>query len=184
VLYRVFPYLDRAAPEAPGGPLHVPRARQGSGRHDNPDLYGALYCARDPLSAVAERIQAFRGQVLTGRELARPDGSRLALAALDDSGLTGVVDLDDPAELVRLGVRPSQVATRARARTQALARRIHATGAPGLSWWSVLEASWINLTLFAERCAGALAPAGEPEPLKTSHPLVVEAAALLGVALA
>lgn len=183
MLYRVFPLLPGAEPRRPGGALHVARVRQGSGRHDNPDLYGALYCARSPLSAVAERIQAFRGQVLAERDLERPGGGRLALAALDDGGIAAVADLDDPAQLVRLGVRPSQVATRARARTQALARRIHAEGAPGLAWWSVLEASWINVTLFAERCGEALAVSGEPEQLSTSHPLVVEAAALLGVRL-
>lgn len=179
----MFPLLPGAPSRAPGGALHVPRARQGSGRHDNPDLYGALYCARAPLSAVAERIQAWRGQVLKERDLLRSDGTRLALAVLDDAALEGVVDLDDPAELVRLGVRPSQVATRARASTQALARRIHEEGGKGLSWWSVLEASWINVTLFAERCGDRLAVVGEPEPLSTSHPLVAEAARAPGVAL-
>src|SRR5438093_5671768 len=104
-----------------GGPLFVARAMQGGGRHDNPHRYGALYASREPESAVAERIQPFLGQVLTEEDLRRADGRRFALAALDDSNLTGVVDLDDPAELARRRIRPSWVATHERAVTQPIA---------------------------------------------------------------
>ena len=55
-LFRVFPLLSGAAPTEDGGALHVARALQGPGRHDNPDRYGALYVSRVPDAAVAERL--------------------------------------------------------------------------------------------------------------------------------
>src|SRR5262245_10526952 len=112
MLFRVFPMLSGAATLEPGGPLFVPRERQGAGRHDHPDAYGALYVSRLALSAVAERIQAFRGQALADADLRLVDGSRYALATFDEDGLDGLVDLDDPPELSRRTLRPSMVATR------------------------------------------------------------------------
>ena len=55
------------------------------------------------------------------------------------------------------GLRPSQVATSRRAATQAYAARLFDAHpqAAGLRWWSTLEASWINVTLF-DRAAAAL----------------------------
>ena len=54
------------------------------------------------------------------------------------------------------GLRPSQVATNRRAVTQPDAARLFDAhpDAAGLRWWSTLEASWINVTLF-DRAAGA-----------------------------
>lgn len=177
-LYRVFPWAPRRLPR----PLDVPRQRQGANRHDNPDRYTALYLSRDPEGAIAEAIQGFRGRTLTDADLERVDGRRLALAALDDAGLPELVDLDDPAVLVAHGWRPSQVATRQRATTQAIAARLFDDGAVGCSWWSALEASWTNVTLFGGR-AGPLGLAGPVEPLTVRHPGVVAAADRLGVAL-
>jgi hypothetical protein len=161
----------------------VPRERQGGGRHDNPHHYGALYLSRSPLSAVAERIQAFRGQTLTDHDLARRDGTRYALVALDDSAVEGVVDLDDPAELVRRSLRPSGVATRDRKVTQGMALSIHEGGGSGVAWWSTLEASWINTTLFAERAGTSLFIDGDPQPLAVDHPDLRAAAEAIGVLL-
>jgi hypothetical protein len=163
--------------------LFVPRERQGTGRHDNPDHYGALYVSRSAESAVAERIQAFRGQTLADEDLARRDGTRYALVALNDSGLSGVVDLDDPSELVRRALRPSGVATRRREITRRMALSVYDEGVPGFAWWSTLEAAWANVTLFAQRAVAALATAGEAEPLSVDHPAVRTAADLIGVRL-
>ena len=91
-LYRVFPWAPRRFVR----PLDVPRSRQGANRHDNPDLYTALYLAREPDGAIAEAIQGFRGRTLTDRDLERADGRRLALATLDDGEVPPLVDLDDP----------------------------------------------------------------------------------------
>jgi hypothetical protein len=183
VLYRVFPHVPGRESLDEGGPLFVPRERQGTGRHDNPDHYGALYVSRSAESAVAERIQAFRGQTIGDDDLARRDGSRYALVALDDAALADVVDLDDPAELVRRDLRPSGVATRRREVTRRMALAVYEEGVAGFAWWSTLEAAWTNVTLFAERAMEALAIAGEAEPLSVDHPAVRTAADLIGIHL-
>lgn len=161
--------------------MFVPRERQGAGRHDNPERYGALYASREPISAVAEAIQHFRGQQIADVDLTFRDGRRLALATFDDSRVGMLVDLDDPRVLVERGLRPSSVATRDRRRTQAIALDAFRDGAHGLSWWSALEASWTNVTLFAERAGRHLVLAQEPEPLALGHPMVVAAASALGI---
>ncbi len=177
-LFRVFPW----APRRLARPLDVPRDRQGANRHDNPDVYAALYLAREPEGAIAEAIQAFRGRTLRDADLERVGGRRLALATLDDSAVPPVVDLDDPAVLLAHGWRPSQVATRHRTTTQGMARALFDEGASGCSWWSSLEASWTNVTLFSVR-AGPLNLAGPVEPLTITHPALVVAAERLGVNL-
>ena len=178
-LYRVFPWAPRRFVR----PLDVPRERQGANRHDNPDRYTALYLSREAESAVAEAIQAFRGRTLTDRDLERADGRRLALAALDDAAVPPLVDLDDPTVLLAWSWRPSQVATRDRATTQAIARALFDDGAAGCSWWSSLEASWTNVTLFGRR-AGPMGLAAPVEPLTVMHPSLIAAARRHGVTLA
>ena len=153
MLFRVFPLDPGAGATDDGGALFVPRGYQGANRHDNPDRYGALYASRHSLSAVAERLQGFRGRTLADEDLVSARGLRYALAAIDDSGAGSLVDLDDPRELVRLDRRPSSIATRHRQVTQPVALAIFEEGALGLSWWSALEASWTNVTLFADRAA-------------------------------
>jgi len=177
-LYRVFPWAPRRFVR----PLDVPRERQGANRHDNPDLYTALYLSRDAVSAIAEAIQAFRGRTLSDRDFERSEDRRLALATLDDSAVPPLVDLDDPAVLVAHGWRPSQVATRQRATTQGIARGLFQEGAAGCAWWSALEAEWTNVTLFGRR-GGPMRLAAATEPLSVTHPGVIAAAARLGVSL-
>lgn len=96
MLYRVFP-SSRVSPLEPGGALFVPRGWQDGGRHDNPDHYGALYLATTPVAAVAERLQALRGQTLGAQDLRRAGGRALTLAQIDDTELGDLVDLDEPA---------------------------------------------------------------------------------------
>ena len=185
MLHRVFRALEGAALTARGGALYVPRDRQGSGRHDDPARFGAFYAARSPVAAVAETIQAFRGRDLGPEDLELADGSRLSMATFEDASLQAMLDLDDPAVLVQEGWRPSGVASRDRAVTQAMAVRAYDAGALGLSWWSTLDSAWTNVTLFAERTidAGLIVPAGEPEPLSLKHPALVAAADHLGIPL-
>jgi hypothetical protein len=186
VLYRVFRVLDGVAPAARGGPLFVPRDRQGAGRHDSPGRYGAFYAARSAEAAVAETIQAFRGRDLSPEDLELADGSRLTLATYDDSALGALTDLDEPAVLAVEGWRPSGVASRDRAVTQAMAVRAFEAGALGLSWWSTLDSAWTNVTLFAERTIdpGAVVVDGAVEPLSLKHPALVAAADHLAIPLA
>jgi hypothetical protein len=182
VLYRRFPFSPGAGPTDAGGPLFVPRIDQGDGRHDNPDAYGALYLSRDPASPVAELLKdAPRGRLEP--RLLLHEGTPHVLAAFDDSGLSDLVDLDDPAVLSARELRPSMVATGNRPPTQRIALRIYQEGADGLEWWSSIEGSWINVTLFAERVGERLQLVGEPEPLTLDHPAVREAAEAVGVLL-
>ena len=100
--------------------LFPPRSRQGSGRHDIPDRTAVIYCSKSPVSAVAEVIQGFRGTFLTNRVFLYPGNKVRALAhiLLDDSVL--LVDLDDPEELSKRQLNPSQVATMNRQMTQSI----------------------------------------------------------------
>jgi RES domain len=181
-LWRTVP-LDRvAAATEPGGPLWFPRDRQGFGRHDNPDLYGCLYAAEDAVSAVAEPLAAFRGAGRLTASMLTQLGRPLALAELELSDDGAVIDLDDPHVLAAEHLRPSSIATRTRQVTQNGAADLY-RGHPdalGLRWWSTLEASWINWTLF-DRATPALELVGVEE-LRLDDPVVREAAVLLGLA--
>ena len=182
MLYRVHRAIPGAAPTERGGPLYVPRDRQGAGRHDDPTRYGSYYAARTPEAAVAEMLQPFRGRDLADADLALVGGAAQTLAILDDTLLGPLTDLDDPAVLTGRGWRPSRVASKDRAVTQPMAVAAFEDGALGLSWWSTLDAAWTNVTLFAERsiAVGALTVTGT-ERLTIRHPAVQAAAAHLGI---
>ena len=180
MLYRLFPHAPGARSHDEWGPLHVARAYQGWGRHDNPDAYGALYLSRQPAAAVAERLRRLLGRELSEARL-HPGGRTLALAEIDESELGPLPDLDDPAELLERGLRPSMVASRERDRTQPIALAAFEEGRDGLAWWSTVESSWTNVTLFAERALPKLSLAGDPEPLSMEHPAVAEAVEALGL---
>lgn len=184
MLYRVFRAIPGAAPSDRGGPLFVPRARQGAGRHDDAARYGAFYAARTAEAAVAEVIQAFRGKDLVDADLSLVGGAVQALAILDDGALGPLTDLDDPAVLLADGWRPSRVASKDRSITQPMAKAVFTGGALGLSWWSTLDAAWTNVTLFAERTldAGAITVV-DTERLTLRHPVVQAAAAHLAIPL-
>ena len=181
-LWRVLPWDPSAAAGAPGGALWVPRAFQGTARHDAPDRYGCLYLAEDAVSAVAEALAPFRGTGDLRPELLIRSGRPLALAELelDDGAL--LVDLDDPAVLAAEVLRPSIVATGKRPVTQAYAVQQFERhpDAAGLRWWSTLEASWIHVTLF-DRALGAVAVLGV-RALAIDDEAVTSAAAHLGLA--
>jgi hypothetical protein len=161
--------------------LWFPRAQQGHGRHDNPDLYGCLYVAENPVSAVAEPLAAFRGSgALTATMLVHL-GRPLALAELELPDDAVVVDLDDPSVLAANSLRPSRVATRTRIVTKAMAADLYRAddATVGLRWWSTIESSWINWTLF-DRALGALSLVDFAE-LRLDDSVVRDAAALLGL---
>ncbi|HYZ11308.1 MAG TPA: RES domain-containing protein [Actinomycetota bacterium] len=182
MLYRWFPWAPDATSREPGGPLYVPRFDQGGGRHDNPDVYGAFYVSRVPASPVAEILRDYAARALPSQPLFR-EGAPSRLVAIDESAVGELLDLDDPRSLVARELRPSGVATRNRDRTQRVALRLYEEGVTGFEWWSTIEASWINVTLFEERVAGRLEVVGEPEPLTLDHPAVREAAEAVGVLL-
>ena len=159
----------------------MPRLDQGQGRHDNPDVFGTLYLSRVPTSTVAERLLWLRGRTVTDDALVR-EGARLSLQLVDEGDLP-LLDLDDPANLAPRRLHPSSVATRNRETTQPIARALYDEDFAGFEWWSTIEASWINVTLFDDRVAGRLTVVGEPDPLTLDHPAVREAAEAVGVLL-
>lgn len=180
-LWRTVPLDRRAAATAPGGALWFPREQQGYGRHDNPDLYGCLYVAEDAVSAVAEPLAAFRGTGALTAPMLVHLGRPLALAALELPDDVVVVDLDDPAVLAAHALRPSRVANRDRTATQEIAADLYRAEdeAVGLRWWSTIESSWINWTLF-DRALGALTLV-EVAELRLDDAVVRDVAALLGL---
>jgi hypothetical protein len=103
------------------------------------------------------------------------------LAALGGDDLLELLDLDDPAVLQAELLRPSQVATRDRTATQRIARTLFATHpeAHGLRWWSTLESSWINVTLFDRAIPRVFVDS--TVPLTPDLPAVMDAAELLGL---
>jgi hypothetical protein len=180
ILHRCFAWDERAGETDPDGPRWFPRPFQGEGRHDNPDVYACLYLADREVSAVVEQLARFRGQPLAAELLIRR-GLPLALAALELSDTTHVIDLDDPEVLSAHALRPSVVATRLRDVTQPQVLQIYRRHrfAAGLRWWSVFEALWANFTIF-ERAAGRLALI-DVRVLHVDDPATVEAAAVLGL---
>jgi hypothetical protein len=180
-LWRTLPLDRRAAADEAGGPLWFPREQQGYGRHDNPDLYGCLYVAEDAVSAIAEALAAFRGSGPLTAPMLTHLGRPLALAELALPDRAAIVDLDDPGVLAREGLHPSRVATRARGITQRIAADLYRAhpDAVALRWWSTLEASRINLTLF-DRAVAALELV-EVAELRIDDGPVRDAAALLGL---
>lgn len=184
MLYRLFPLRREAGATEDGGALHVPAALQGAGRHDNPDLYAAYYASRSAVSVVVEHLRRYRDAVVSDADLRSEFGGPYAIASLDDSRLPDLVDLDDPRVLLERSLRPSRVATHSRRTTQAIARAIFEGGAVGFEWWSTIEATWTNVTLFADRALRRLRVAVEPEPISVTHPTVREAAEAAGVELA
>jgi hypothetical protein len=182
IVHRALPWDPKAKPGELGGALWFPRQFQGAGRHDNPDLYGCIYTAERPVSAVAERLAPFRGSGPLAEGLLTQAGRPLALAAIAVDDDAAIVDLDDPRVLSRERLRPSGVATGERRVTQADAASLRGRhpDAAGIRWWSTLEASWLNVTLFdAARAALTVAAV---EPLTTEHEAVRGAAEALGLA--
>jgi hypothetical protein len=181
ILWRVLPWDPSARPANPGGALWFPRPFQGTGRHDSPARYGCLYVTESAASAIAEALAPFRGTGDLRPELLARMGRPLAVAELELGGDGALIDLDDPAVLAAERLRPSQVATTRRALTQEYAARLFDShpDAPGLRWWSTLEASWINVTLF-DRAVPELTVRAV-RPLAASDEDVREAARFLGL---
>jgi hypothetical protein len=182
ILWRVLPWDPSARPAAPGGALWPPRPLQGTGRHDNPARYGCLYVCEQAEAAVAEALAPFRGTGDLRPELLERMGRPLALAVLELDEDAMLIDLDDPVVLAAEALRPSVVATSRRARTQSYAARLFDAhpDAAGLRWWSTLEASWINVTLY-DRAAGSLR-ARSVTPLAVGDDAVRTAARFVGLA--
>lgn len=182
ILWRVLPADPAAAAQAAGGPLWFPREHQGTARHDNPDAYACLYASERAASAVAEALAPFRGRGALRAPMLQRGGAPLSLAELELREPAVLVDLDDPRTLDAVMLRPSRVATRHREVTQADALRLYRENAraAGLRWWSTIEASWINVTVF-DRARRRLRVRAV-DPLTPEHEVVIAAAGAVGLA--
>jgi RES domain len=180
ILFRCFAWDEAAGPRARGGPLWFPRMLQGDGRHDNPALYGCLYASSEPVSAAVERLTRLAGTSLAQSDLSRR-GYPFALATIDLSDSAELVDLDDPAVLLREDLRPSSVATNDRSSTQTQATALFGRHpqASGLRWWSTFESLWANVTLFDR--AGEFMEVADVKALEVGDDVVRDAADFLGL---
>lgn len=155
-LYRVAwvdPGWTDLTPEQPFHPLYVPLDRQGGGRFDNPHKYAALYAATSSQAAVGETFgnaATWLSSEITRQKAGRPR----CLVAIDLPDDTLLIDLDDPAELVHLGLRPSDVVRRNRDHTQEVAQAVWleraSTQARGFWWWSYWRPEWTVAVLWSD----------------------------------
>ncbi|GAF47569.1 RES domain-containing protein [Rhodococcus wratislaviensis] len=179
LVYRVFPYLSAAAPGQPGHPSYEHRPQRG-GRVDHPD-YHLWYLSRLAEAACGESFGNLARWEASMLEFPLLPGSRRALGVFELPDDLRVLDLDDPAQLVRLGLRPTQVVTRNLTVTQGWGHRIWSETEPhtgdrawqavaGWSYhrpqWSVL-ASWLRPALV------------RVEPLDLDHPAILDSAKAL-----
>lgn len=175
LVYRVFPYLARAAAGEPGHPLFL-HPDQGAGRWDNRDLYRAAYVAASPSGAVGEAFAHLSTWSRAMLPLPVIPGAERALGVYRlDEERHPLLDLDDPRALLDRGLRPTDVVIRNRPRTQRMARDVFAEGTwSGLSWWSMHRPQW---TLHVLWDVDALSSeAVQPLP---GHPATRDAAHLL-----
>jgi hypothetical protein len=155
---------------------------QGSGRFDVPER-PVWYLSESPVHAVSEMLQSFRSRQFNEGMLRRFDRP-LALVKIDlPDDTLHIVNLDDPAELQRFGLAPSRLASEDRTRTQAVARRVYASGAAGMRWWSKLSGDWHAVVLFLDRIPMERLEIGTPEPLTREHPAVISACRFLAMQL-
>lgn len=162
--------------DQPGHPLYV-YPRQGAGRVDDPEHeYLVLYVAADPAGCVAEVFGDFA--IWTPDLLAPPPHLPTATRAVVTYELDArICDLDDPRTLARFRLKPSDVVSHDRRRTQAWARRVFETGThDGVSWWSRRDPRWTSVGLWSYAAAKVV----DVTPLTDlDHPAVVDAAIAL-----
>lgn len=181
--WRVFPYDPAAPAGTPFSAAMVPRG-QGSGRFDAPGRTPVWYAAESPVHAVAEALQGLRGQTLDAADLRRA-GHALALVELElaPAVVAAVVDLCDPQELARRGIRPDRLASRTVTTTQHSAEQLAADGLPAFRWWSALDGDWHATILFHASLPPDALAFGTPTPLALDAPHVRTACLALGIPL-
>jgi hypothetical protein len=167
----VLPFVAGAAPSEPGGALYVPP--QGGGRLDNPELYAVLYLSDAPSGAIAEALGRFPEwppAILAGSP--GLPGSVRAIATYRLADDAPLCNLDDPKQLLRLGLRPTDVVSRDYGRSREWARRIFAQRQwAGVRWWSYYDPRWASIGLWeSDRLT-----LEDVRPLRLDNPALVEA---------
>jgi hypothetical protein len=190
LFWRTFPWDIDAVPGEPFSPEYIP-PKQGSGRFDLGGVPSVLYLAESEVHAIGEKIQRYRGQRIADAEL-REFGRQLATVevTLDlkkggfESSRTNIVDLCDPKELDRYGIRPDELMSRDLMRTQSIAHRLYQEGLVGFRCWSSISGDWHSVVLFLDRVSrhGRLR-FGSPRALRLDTPALLEAASMLSIAV-
>jgi hypothetical protein len=148
LVYRVFPFLASARPDAPGGPLYIPQ--QGAGRLDNPGTFSVLYLSDAAPGAIAEALGRFpewTAAVLRGSPALPGSAQAIASYALPEDA--PICNLDDPHQLSKLTLRPSDVVSRDYTRTRGWALRIYQEQRwIGARWWSYYDPQWFSIGLW------------------------------------
>ncbi|MCB0996843.1 MAG: RES family NAD+ phosphorylase [Acidimicrobiales bacterium] len=175
------------APWAPGGgsaqlfgDLEAVRSGQQSGRWDNSRLYGALHLALSQAGAVAE-VLGNHAEWTDELFDAPSTGLRrhLLTVELADAVVERLVDIDNPRFLTDRGLRPSEVAGRARTRTRTLAADLFSEGATGIRFWSYYRPEWTNVVLFVPPVHQRSVRVTDTEEMRLDLPCVAAASEML-----
>lgn len=182
LVYRVFAHDPSAKKGEPGhwGYVHLPA--QGSLRLDNPDLFQTCYFSATPEGAIGESfgdLSSFSDEMFETPYL--PAGRRV-LGAFDVPDNTALLDLDNATNLAARALRPTDVISRVRPKTQAWARSIFnerdAHGKrvwQGVRWWSFHQPHWTIFGIWVEPGEPLIHRLVETEPLSRFHSAVVSA---------
>lgn len=184
LVYRVF-FFDRSARAGKSGhPLYLHRP-QGKGRWDNPDLYDSWYLARSPEGAIGETFGNLERWSSAMFDTGTP-GLRRALATFSVPDDLAVFDFDDAANLLDIGMRPSEVVIRNKPATQRRAAALFDERDPAgahrwqaVQWWSYHHPRWTNLMLWSTADAPAPLTLVTVDGLTVTSPAVAEAAEVL-----
>ena len=178
--YRIAPWDPRGGPKQLFQGLAAVRPGQQSGRWDNSRLYGALYLALSQAGAVAE-VLGSHTEWTEGLFDAPGLGLRRHLLSIEiaDPVVAGLVDVDDARFLTDHGLRPSEVAGRARTRTRTLAADLYAEGATGIRFWSYYRPEWTNVALFVPPVAASGVKVIAAEQMTLDLPCVAAASEML-----
>lgn len=173
-LFRVHLWDPRARAGEPFSAGFIP-PQQGYGRWDNPELYTLRYAARSPEGAI---IESFGAHAVWRDDMFRTgagDAVR-ALSTFEVPDDTVLADLADPALLLELGARVTDVSRREPRVTQRLAARLYASHRfDGIAWWSFFHPHESLVALFQPDEARVVTTA----PLSLDTPEVVRAAELV-----
>lgn len=183
-LFRCYPRVPGARTGKPGHWSYLPRP-QLHGRWDNAELYDSWYFSRSAVGAVAESFYSKRQWI--PEVFLTAEGRPRAIAEFElhetDTRRAELVDLDDAATLLRLGLAPSQVVVPNLRVTQDIGRDIFLSESGehvGVSWWSSQLPSETSVLLWGE---GGAPPPGLRlvgiQSLSVEHPAVIEAASRL-----
>jgi hypothetical protein len=95
-----------------------------------------------------------------------------------------IVNLCEPTNLVKHGLRPDELMSRDYRRTQAQAEKIYKAGVAGFQVWSALAGDWHTTVCFLDRLTiNSEIQFGTPEVLTLDTPALKEAATLLGFSM-